>query len=318
MTLLTPQRRAFFRLVLPLMLFYIVVSEVAQTLLFTIVTYFVTATGKSGVEFGNTVNEIADQYRLFSYALGTLLATLTLWLGDKALYRHRPFWNDPHKPFWQLDRFAKEELLRGASSGFLAAFVYLVIFTVSRQVSFLGTLITSSVGTPVFPLFFLDLVSLVVLVVCDEFLFRHKILRGLLTLMPPNAAVLLTSCFYILAKHLQFTLAPLDYLNLICLNAALGFFYLKAGKCHRGLGFLVLLFGTLHPLAGLPLWAQESPSFFLFKESHRATQLLSGGATGPMGGLGLFSILLFFTIGGHYMWKRSDKRDAYTGAQATK
>lgn len=290
-----------------LMFFYLVVAELAQTLLFTIVTYIVAATGKLGVEFGNTVNEIADQYRLFSYAVGMGLVAVTLWLGDKALYRHSPFWNDPKKPAWQLDRHTKEELIRGATSGFLAALVYLVIFTVSRQVSFLGTLITSSVGTPVFPLFFLDTVSLLVLVVSDEFLFRHKLLRGLLAHAGPNAAVLITSALYVAGKHLQFTLAPVDYLNLLCLNIALGFFYLKSGKCHRGLGFLVLLLGTLHPLAGLPLWAQESPSFFLFKESHRATPILSGGVTGPLGGLGLFSILLVFTIAANYAWKRGDK-----------
>jgi hypothetical protein len=316
MRALASQRYALLKLVAPILIFYLIVSEIAQTLLFTIVTYFVTATGKSGVEFGNTVNEIADQYRIFSYALGVLLAAITIWLGDKALYRHRPFWNDPKKPFWQLDRFTKEELLRGASSGFLAAFVYLAIFTLSRQLSFLGMLITSSLGTPVFPLFFLDFVSLIVLLACDEFIFRHKILRGLLTLLSPNKAVVLTSVFYVFAKHLQFSLAPIDYLNLFCLNAALGFFYLKAGKSHRGLGFLVFLFGTLHPMAGLPLWAQESPSFFLFKESHRATQLLSGGETGPLGGLGLFSILLVFTIGGHYSWKRGNKSSAHPHAQA--
>lgn len=308
-------RLAPFKPIAWIVLFYLVISEIAQTLLFTIVTYLVTAAGKSGVEFGNTVNEIADQYRLLAYAIATTLVSVTLWLGDKALYRHVPFWNELHRPAWQLDRPTKEELLRGASSGGIAALVFLAVFTFSGQVSYLGMVITSSLGTPVFPLFFLDLFCLSVLVVCDEFLFRHKILRALYSDRHPHIAVFVTSILYVLGKYVQFPLMPLDYLNLFCLNLAMGYFYLKSGKAHRGLAFLLSLFVVLHPFAGLPLWGQESPSFFLFKETSRATALLSGGSSGPLAGLGLFSILVVFTIGGHYSWKRGAKMPALHGNQ---
>lgn len=309
----SPSRFAFLKPIAWILLFYLVVSEIAQTLLFTIVTYLVTAAGKSGPEFGNAVNEIADQYRLLTYAIATALVSMTIWLGDKALYRHVPFWNDPHKPAWQLDRPTKEEILRGASSGLIAVLVFLLIFTFSGQVSYLGMVITSSLGTPVFPLFFLDLLSLAVLVICDEFLFRHKILRSIAPERHPHLAVISTSLLYTLGKHVQFPLMPLDYLNLFCLNLAIGYFYLKSGKCHRGLAFLMALLLVLHPLAGLPLWGQESPSFFLFKATSRASTILSGGSAGPLAGLGLFSILVVFTIGGHYSWKRGAKMPALHG-----
>lgn len=295
----------FYRPVFYLMIFYLVVSEVAQTLLYTIVAYIVTAAGKEGTDFSNTVNEIAGQYLFVSFAIGALIVTITTWLGDKALYRHKSFWNDPRKPFWQLDRLTKEEFLRGIASGLIVAFIFLMIFTFSKQVSYLGVYITSTFGTPVFPLFFMDLMALIALVFCEEFIFRHKILTFFMHRMSAGTSIVFTSCLYILAKHLQFQLMGLDYLNLVCLNLTVGFFFVKSKKVHRGLGFLAALFGIIHPFAGLPLWGSESPSFFLFKTNQRASELLSGGTAGPLAGLGLFSIILVFGIGAYISWKNS-------------
>ncbi|WP_305809356.1 hypothetical protein, partial [Staphylococcus epidermidis] len=147
----------------------------------TIVAYMVSLSTKTGPEFSNTVNEISSQYILFARALGALVLSATLWQADRALYRQIPFWNEAHRPFWQLDRIRKEQLFRGLSSGLLAALVFIVFFTAAGQISYLGIYITSTMGTPIFPLFFLDLASLATLLVCEEYLFRHKILRTLLS-----------------------------------------------------------------------------------------------------------------------------------------
>ncbi len=285
--------------------FYLMASQVAQTLLYTLVTYVVAAANKTGADFSNTINEIAGQYLLLSFSLGALLLMVTTWLGDKALYRHDAFWTEPHKTLWQLNRLNKQELLRGLSSGAMAAAVYLLVITASGQAAFLGIYITSTLGTPVFPLFFLNLLALGTLLVCEEYIFRHKILKQLLQKMSPLQAVVCTSALYILVKELQFTLQPLDYLNLLFLNVALGFFFLKSGCSHRNLGFLLALFGFLHPLAGLPLWEVESPSFFLFKTNARSSELLTGNSAGPMAGLALTSILLVFSVGAYLSWKKS-------------
>jgi len=285
-------------------LLYILVSQLALTLLNTIVSYIVSLSQKTGTDFSNTVNEIADQYLVLSLSLGALLLSLTLWQADRALYRQLTFWNDLHKPAWQLDRSRKEELMRGLSSGLLAALVYLVFFTISGQVGYLGIYITSTIGTPIFPLFFMDIAALVILLVCEEFLFRHKILRGLLAVLPASAAIVLTTSLHLLARHWQFHLEPLDYINLACLNLVLGYFYVKSGKCHRGLGFLIAFLCLLHNVGGLPLWGYESPSFFLFKAAPRASALVTGGASGPLGGLGVFGILAIFALGSFLTWKR--------------
>jgi hypothetical protein len=283
---------------------YVVASQLARTFLDTIVAYMVSLSSKVGTDFTNSVNEISGQYVLFAVATGAALLSVTLWQADRALYRQVPFWGDGRRPFWQLDRVRKEELLRGLSSGLLAALVYLIFYTAAGQVSYLGVYITSTMGTPIFPLFFLDLASVAVLLTCEEYLFRHKILRALLAQLPASAAVVLTSALHVLVRHLQFQLAPFDYVNLALLNLALGYFFVKSGKSQRGLGFLLALLCGLHNFAGLLLWGNESPSFFLFKASPRSSPFLTGGASGPLGGAGVFVILVLFALGSYLTWKR--------------
>lgn len=287
-----------------ILVIYLGATQVAHTLLYTIVAYIVSAADKTGTDFGNTVNEIAGQYHFFSFALAALLMTLTTWKGDRALYRHDDFWNETHKPVWQLNRISKQELFRGISSGAIAAGIYLLLFTASGQGSFLGIYITSTFGTPVFPLFFLDLAALCTLLFCEEYIFRHKILRLLLQQMAPGSAIALTTAAYMLVKYLQFELSSMDFVNLALMNLGMSYFFLKSGKAHRGIGFLVILLVFLHSIAGLSLWGIESPSFFLFKPIQRTPELLFGGGLGPFSGLALSSIFLVFAIGSAFSWKQ--------------
>jgi hypothetical protein len=283
---------------------YIAGSQLALTLLYTVVAYFVSLAQKTGTDFGNTVNEIANQYIILSLASAAMLLTLTIWQADRALYRQVPFWNEPRRPLWQLDRSRKDEFWRGLSSGTLGACTFLVFFTLSGQLNYLGVYITSTLGTPIFPLFFVNLLALATLLLCEEYLFRHKILRNLLALLPPGPAVAFTSALHILARHLQFQLEPIDYLNLACINLTLGFFYVKSGKSHRSLGFIISFLCLLHNLGGLALWNNESPSFFLFKAAPHSLPLLSGGASGPMAGLGISFVVAIFTLGSYLTWRR--------------
>lgn len=293
-----------FRPVIFLIGFYLFATQLAQTLLYTVVAYLVSASDKTGSDFGNTVNEISSQYLLLAFALAALLISLTTWFADRALYRQDPFWNSPLKPFWQLDRLTKRELLRGLASGSIAVLVYLFLFTLSGQLSFLGIYITSTVGTPVFPLFFVDFASLIVLVIGEEFIFRHKIQKQLLARLPTSAAILLTTFLYLVVKNLQFQLTWLDILNLALLNFALGFFYLKSSRTHRGLGFLLSLLCFFHPVAGLALWDTEGPSFFLFKPIGKTSELLAGVNGAPFSGLGLTVILVMIVGGAYLTWKQ--------------
>lgn len=286
-----------------LLLAYGLATQLAHTLLYTIVAYLVSAADKRGTEFGNTVNEIAGQYHFVAFSLSALLVAFTTWRADRALYRFEPFWNAPHKPFWRLDRTTKEELVRGLSSALVVAITYLGLFTLSGHGSFLGIYLTSTFGTPIFPLFFVNIAALGTMLFAEEYLFRHKIQRPLLTRLPPIATVFTAAALQLLVKHWQFELVGMDYLNLGLVYLALGFFYLRSEKSHRGLSFLLGLTFFLHPIAGLPLWGNESPSFFLFKPIAAVPDLLFGGGA-PLASLALSSVLCVFVGRSWYAWRK--------------
>ncbi|NUM88128.1 MAG: hypothetical protein HUU37_02895 [Bdellovibrionales bacterium] len=293
-----------YRSILLIFMAYAAASKVAHTLLYTLVSSWVLMTSQDQTGFSDLVNEIASQFVFAAYAAAALLLALAIWLGDKALYSHRPFWNT--RAPWRLDRQTKSEFGGGFGSGFLIAAVLLAILLAGGYISYLGLFLTSTVGTPVFPLFFSDLVALMVFVVCEEFLFRHKILPRLLEFRGSHAAVWGTAFLYVGLKQFQFQLVALDFLNLMLLNLTLGYYYLKSGKAHRGLGLAAALFGTLHAVAGMPLWSQTSPSLFLFKHNLRASDLMSGGAAGPMASLGMTLFLFLALATGYRRWRRDN------------
>lgn len=286
-----------------LFLFYAGASQLAQTLLFTIVAYIVAAADKSGTEFGNTVNEIAVQYQFFTYSMAAIFTAFVLWKADRALYRMNFFWNEPHKPVWQLSRASKMELLRGCASGFIALFVYLALFLLSGKGTFLGIYLTSTLGTPAFPLFFLNFFCLGALLLLEEYLIRHKWISALGTTFSPITTAFLISFSSTIIKLIQFELTTIDLVNIFLLNLLLTFYTLRSQKCHRGVGFLLSLVWLIHCFAGLPLWENESPSFFIFKSLDRQHELLFGGANGPFAGLALFTVLLVFFVASFLNWE---------------
>jgi membrane protease YdiL (CAAX protease family) len=282
---------------------YAIAVEAAHLLLITTVTSFVLLAGRNGLELSNVVNEISSQYTFLAYALAALLVALTLFFTDRALYRKTAFWTSESKKAWHLERQSKQEFFRGASTGLLTIAILLVLLHAANQISFLGVFITSTFGTPVFPLFLVDTLALIVIIFSEEYIFRQKIMRSLQLHMSNAHANVLTSLLYILLKLLQFELEWIDVLNLFLLNLILGFFSFKSGRFHRGLGFLLVFFVGIHLFAGMPLWQHISPSVFLFKHVSKASVYLSGGDAGPMASVGMLSILIFLAISSYLSWK---------------
>lgn len=285
-------------------LFYLLLSKLAHTLLLTIVTSIVLMTGQSGQELSNSVNEISSQYVLTSYALAALLTAITIWLGDKALYSHEYFWAEERKKIWQLERKCRQELYRGMSSGTMAALLVIIILLSTGQINYLGVYITSTFGSPVFPIFLTNLFSIFLLLICDEFIFRHKLLQMFFRVLPEPFAIAATTALYVLLKWIQFPLQSMDIVNLSLLSTILGFFYAKNRKAHRGLGFIISMTVLLHPIAGLPLWSQTSPSFFLLKHTAKSSDWMTGGNAGPMASIALCSMLLLFSVVSFKRWQQ--------------
>jgi hypothetical protein len=297
-------------------IFYWAMTIIAATLLSTIVAYLVSAANKVGEEFVNTVNEISGQYLIFSFSLAAFLTSLTLWFGDRALYRARIFWTEPQRSIWQLNRNHKAELKRGLYSGLILGGIILALLLLSGRGSYLGLYLTSALGTPVFPLFLLSLGSSVVLLVTEEYLFRHKFMWALQNY--GNAiAIGLTVLVATLFKLLQFHLDHIALLNTALLQLLLSIYFVRSQKCHRGIALLVSLIVFWHPLAGLPLWGVETPSLFLFKSQSTTDDWLFGGGGGPFSGLALTAALIFLTISGWYSW-RQEEEEKRQGARRQK
>jgi hypothetical protein len=293
-----------YRATIGAVLFYLFVSKIVHTMLVTSITSFVLMTSKAGSDLPNTVNEIASQYVFFSYAIGALLVSTTLWFGNRALYYGSEFWNEGDKKFWQLSRETKGNLWRGAGSAALLVLLLLALFYIAEQVTFLGLFITSAIGTDVFPLFLLDFISLLVLVVCEEYFFRYRLLGRLSTQISQFNAALVSTVVYILVKWVQFDLTYVDISNLFLLQMAMCFYFLGSGSAHRSLSFLAVFYGILHPIAGLPLWNQIGPSFFLFKHNAaKSNAWLTGADAGPLAGFGMSGVLVLLLIGSLWSWR---------------
>jgi len=296
-----------YKAILLIPLFYVFLSKIFHTLLLTITTSSVLIAGDTNQDLSTVVNEIASQYIIASYALAAFLAALTIWLGDKALYTHTYYWTSEQKKIWQLERNNRREFYRGLSSGSIAAIILASILLLTNQISFLGLYITSALSSPVFPIFIINFLSVIILLASEEFLFRHKLLTLLNSNSSNTVAILLCSAFYIIIKFFQFSLTTLDIINLFLLNLMLCFFYLKNKKAHRGLAFLLAFICLLHPIAGLPLWEQTNPSFFLMKHTAKSSILMTGGAEGPMASLSITSIFALLCLASYYSWKREQE-----------
>lgn len=301
-------REWWLRLRGPLLLLgsYWLASKLAHTLLLTIVTTFLLVTNQKSPEFANTINEIASQYTLIAYALAACLIAITVRFADIALYRGRPFWNEAYRSWWQLDRRSQHELYRGISSGILAVLTLILILFTANQINFLGIFITSAIGTPVFPLFLANAISLLAWLAAEEFIFRHKLLYYFQSWTNPLHAIVYTAALATLIRCAQFDLNWQEIFNLFILQAALSVMYMRANRVHRPLAFQLVMFGMLHPLSGLPIWGHSCPSFFLFKHTSKASDLLSGGEAGPLASVGMLSIFILLLLASFYRWRRTE------------
>ncbi|MCO5143732.1 MAG: hypothetical protein M9962_11640 [Oligoflexia bacterium] len=282
---------------------YLLMAFFAHALLYTIVTTIVSAADKKGIEFGTTINEIASQYLFFAYACGSLVVTIMLWKGTRSFYSKRHFWSRPNKNIFQLDKNSKNEFIRGISTGFVIPLALLLSFYFAGHISYLGVYINSALGTPLFPLFLLTLISLPVLLWCEEYIFRFRIQSNLNEVFPPFASVLLTALMQTFIRNLQFQISYIDILNLLLFHITLGLFYERSQKPHRGLGLQLTALTLLHCGFGLPLWSIESPSFFLMKPTVHAYSILSGGEMGPISSLGFTAILAVLLVSSFHLWK---------------
>lgn len=303
---------SFFKKILsPLLivLVYLVISEFSFIALITVVTSVV-VTNTAGQEQLNQINEITDQYIFVTYALAALTLFLLGRAGDKALGRKISFWPRSGQFIWSLDPVAKSQILRGIGSGILIPLIVVTLLVFSGQLQFHGTFVLSDLSSPIFLLFLANVSSIFVLVISEEYIFRHKVLRALSHEFNPVASVIVTSLAYVLIKTFQFKLSPEDHVSLFIINIALGFYFLRTGRVFRGLTFLTSLYAMIHLVCGLPLWGQKGAGLFLITDSAVAFRSVTGGGLGPLSGVALIALLLLVAGTSVVLWRKDATRNS--------
>ncbi len=291
-----------------LSLFYLFISKVCFYFLLTIVTSLVLFDGDD--QASKTIHEISNQYIFLSYSLGAIITLLICWANDHVLDGYLPLSSQSSKKPWsfRLSRPARLNFWRGVGSGMIISFSVIFLLYFSGQSLFLGSFISPFTHAPIFFLFLANSVSLGFMVLCEEYIFRHKVLGLLKERIAPFYAIFVSSLIYVLIKHFQFQLACIDYLSLFIVNFSAGFFYLRTKNIFRGVGFLGTLYGFTHFVFGLTLWGHAGAGLFLIKDSSFAFPIITGGKDGPLAGLAMVGALLLLTISSYWGWRQSRVR----------
>jgi len=276
-----------------------------RLLVLSFVTYVVMSSGTQSPRFED-VTEALSANELWLTALGSLL-----FLGLVRLFNPLP---DPANPLStrSLTRPAiRKDLLPGLAQGGILATGIVAACLLSGVYHYLGFFVHFEQVLLAAANVLLRVASLVVLVHCDERIFRQGILLSLRDLrLPGNPSVLvtrmaaaaLTTAAFVGIKALQFDLGTMHYVTLALISIALSLRALSGRGPLEGAGLWTALLLVFHPLFGLPVLGNEFAGIILIK--YQATdsgptdlmRFLTGGAGGPLSGFALQILLIFDMI----------------------
>jgi hypothetical protein len=147
--------------------------------------------------------------------------------------------------------------------------------------------------------------SLLSLVYCEEFIFRHK-LSAYLQEINRVAVAIFAAALFCLIKRLQFDLGVMQTLTVFLLSLCLSIRAFLDQDFGRGAGFLAALLVVFHPLLSLPIFGSEFSGLVLVKplqDMEGLTRLSTGGAGGPLSSLALQLLLVLDILRGIFRYR---------------
>lgn len=279
-----------------------------RLLLLTITTYFMLYSHASHQPRFEEINEAYGATELSLIGFCALFLVLMLrWVN--------PIASVVTSDIFTVARF-KKFFMPGFFHGAIFAFGIVIIFAVTGLFRPLGFLIQ-------FEEFWLTLwwiaircCALFVLVYCEEFLFRNKMLLGFLgrkaaeegadheqPFKTDMMSVVLVSFLYCGIKLLQFNLGIMQLITLFLLSVALSLRTLMDRDFVGGSGFWFAILLIFHPMLSLSVFGSDFSGVYLLKHipldsenlGVTLTRLLTGGAGGPLSGFA-FQLLLILDI----------------------
>jgi hypothetical protein len=150
------------------------------------------------------------------------------------------------------------------------------------------------------------LVAIVLLVYCEEFIFRHKIVRHLRGKREPTlgsdlGVALIAGLLFCAIKQMQFDLGWMQTFTLLLLSLSVALRTFIDGDFGRGAGFLTALLLVFHPLLSLPIFGDDFSGVILIKpqaEMEQLTRVFTGGIGGPLSSLALQLLLVLDILKG--------------------
>ncbi len=153
--------------------------------------------------------------------------------------------------------------------------------------------------------------AVVVLVYCEEFLFRKKFIELLSRSFPPLWCAFLSAVAYCFLKSLQFDLGIMHLITIFLIAFRLGILSVSGWSFTRGAGYLAGLLLIFHPIMGMPIFGNDFSGIFYLKYAgiegevsgllaqtigqktdSRTALFLTGGIVGPLSSFAFQAILI--------------------------
>lgn len=253
---------------------YLAWTWVVRLLAFTLITFFLQS---GGAKFQD-VSDVYASSEILIYGLSAILFVLFLKLLNPLTSTTLEEIFSPHR----IEKMFFPWLFWGSILGLslVLGFIFQGVY------HYLGNPIpwgeTPSMASNVA----LRMISLVVLVYFEEFIFRHKILNSLRSYFGDFRAIGINSFMFCAVKAIQFDLGWMHLLTLYLFSIGAGLRLLNAGDFTRSAGFFVGLLLVFHPLLSLPVFGSEFQGILLLRyqvdQPSFLIYLLTGGVGGPL------------------------------------
>lgn len=277
---------------------------VFRLLALTLTTYLVFSSSVQQSKFED-INEILSSGELGIMALSSVIFICLIPLLN-------PITSTTFREIFTPERFERRYLF-GFTQGSIFACGVILAFIMSGIYRYLGFFIHFEDSSFALGNVLLRALSLGVLIYCEEFLFRNKLIGYFRAgiekthFEDKTIAILtagLTSLVYCGVKALQFDLSWMHLLTFFLISMSLSFRAFKIGDFTDGAGFWSAILIVFHPLLSLPILGNDFSGLILVKYQsitsedplHPLSDLLrifSGGQGGP---LSAFVLQLLFLL----------------------
>lgn len=269
-----------------------------KLLFLTLVTYFMMRSGSTFQEISDT----AATNQILMVGLSLLLFTIVFSQPNPLL----TFSRSEIVTAVEFERGFYPQFLRGS----VVACFLIFVFLLSGFYKYVGFFIQTDAPGWVIASFIFRVMSILVMVYLEEFLFRQKFLTLIKESLHPLRSILMTALFFALFKSFQFHLGFTQMFTLVLVGFALSLRAYFEHEFSSGAGLWCGFLVVTHCVFSLPVFGNEFQGALLLKYQiqwdldHPWIRFLTGGSGGPLSSLA-FQACVLLDIAYHF-WKNQN------------